>query len=81
MARSCSAWMVATIECIERSRARESWAISAPSPITGNERPSSSSRAAVSASSSSSSTPTTVRPVARSTRRRTTRCGETAVAW
>ena len=27
--------MVATIECIDRSRARESWAISAPSPTTG----------------------------------------------
>ena len=32
---SCSAWMVATIECIERSRARESCAISAPSPTIG----------------------------------------------
>ena len=31
---SCSAWMVATIECMVRSRARDSCAISAPSPTT-----------------------------------------------
>ena len=55
IARSCSAWMVATIECIDRSRARESCAISAPSPTIGRSVP-------ASASSSSSSTPTTVGP-------------------
>ena len=38
IARSCSAWMVATIECIERSRARDSWASSAPSPTIGSAR-------------------------------------------
>ena len=52
---SCSAWMVATIECIERSRARDSCAISAPSPTIGRS-------VSASASSSSSSTPTTVGP-------------------
>ena len=31
IARSCSAWIVATIECIERSRARESWPLIVPS--------------------------------------------------
>ena len=61
--------MVATIECIERSRARESWAISAPSPTIGR---SVSVPSRASASSSSSSTPTTCGPVQRSTRRRTT---------
>ena len=54
IARSCSAWIVATIECIERSRARESCAISAPSPTIGRS-------VSASASSSSSSTLTTYR--------------------
>ena len=61
IARSCSAWMVATMECIERSRARDSCAISAPSPTIGSSTPSASSSASASASSSSSSTPTTLR--------------------
>ena len=51
---SCSAWMVATIECIERSRARDSWAISAPSPTIGRS-------VSAAASSRSSSTPSTCR--------------------
>ena len=74
MARSCSAWIVATIECIDRSRARESCAISAPSPTIGRSVP-------ASASSSSSSTLMTVGPTLRSTRRRTTFFGSAAVAW
>ncbi len=78
IAWSCSAWMVATIECMVRSRARESCAISAPSPMIGRSAPVSSS---ASASSSSSSTPTTLAPSERSTRRRITRCGVAAVAW
>ena len=53
IALSCSAWMVATIECIDRSRARDSCAISAPSPTIGRS-------VSASASSRSSSTPTTV---------------------
>ena len=57
--------MVATIECIDRSRARDSWAISAPSPTIGRSVSTESSR-------SSSSTPTTRAPLQRSTRRRTT---------
>ena len=42
--------MVATIECIDRSRARDSWAISAPSPTIGRS-------VSTESSSSSSSTP------------------------
>jgi hypothetical protein len=39
IALSCSAWMVATIECMERSRARDSCAMSAPSPTIGSSTP------------------------------------------
>ena len=59
IALSCSAWMVATIECMVRSRARLSWAIRAPSPTIG--RP---SAPALSGSSRSSSTATTSRTCA-----------------
>ena len=74
IARSCSAWIVATMSFIRVPRARDSDAMRAPSPMMGR------SSWFDSASSRSSSMPTTRSLRQRRTRRRTTSIGCCGVA-